>query len=60
MHRIDELGVVVSILISWVLTASALPALSTARYLTVVVLETVNGPLEAVPVVALGVLPSVV
>ena len=38
-------GGVVSIWISWLLTASALPALSKARYLTVVVEATVNGAL---------------
>jgi hypothetical protein len=36
-------GGVVSIRISWDLTGSALPALSNARYLTVVVAETLNG-----------------
>ena len=45
LHAIVEVGGVVSvgpvsIVISWLLTASALPALSQARYLTVVVAET--------------------
>ena len=41
----DTDGGVVSIWISWELTASALPALSNARYFTVVVDATGNGPL---------------
>ena len=47
LHAIVEVGAVVSvepvsIVISWLLIASALPATSKARYLTVVVVETVN------------------
>ena len=45
LQAIAEVGGVVSggvTLISWLFVASALPALSKARYLTVVVVETVN------------------
>ena len=46
----------------WEFTGSALPAASNARYLTVVVLDTVNGEPRtyAVPLLGVGSLPSVV
>ena len=50
VQAIDEVGGVVSCgvvstWISWLLVGSTLPATSQARYLTVVVLETLKGPL---------------
>src|SRR4051812_84481 len=53
-------GAVPSISTFWVLTGSAFPALSKARYLTVVVVLIVSGPLYGVPVVAVGSVPLVV
>ena len=49
MQAIVEVGAVVSmgpvsIVISWLLVASALPATSTAKYFTVDEVETVNAP----------------
>ena len=43
LQVIDDVGAVVSIWTSCEFTASALPALSKARYLTVAVAETVKG-----------------
>src|ERR671934_150352 len=48
LQLIEELGGVVSIWISCEFVASTLPALSHARYLTVVVWDTVIGSLYAV------------
>src|SRR4051794_4276747 len=53
-------GGVSSIWIRWELTASALPALSNARNLTVLVAVTENGPLYTDPLDAVGSDPSVV
>ena len=44
LHLIVEVGAVASICSVLVCVASALPALSKARYLTVVVAESVNAP----------------
>jgi hypothetical protein len=44
LQAIEETGGVRSNWISWLLVASTWPAMSQARYLTVVVAETVNGP----------------
>ena len=53
-------GAEVSTRINGALTASALPALSKARYLTVVVEGSENGAVYTVPFVAVGSEPSVV
>jgi hypothetical protein len=56
---IDEVGAVVSIWIKLDFVASTLFALSQARYLTVVVVETANGPVY-VGLATVGSEPSVV
>jgi len=60
LHAIVDVGGVVSIWSSAELTGSALPALSYARYLTVVVALSESGPAYVVPLEVLGVDPSVV
>ena len=62
---IASVGATLSMLTCWLFTASAFPALSKARYLTVAVADTVNAPLYVVPFGdtasdAVGVEPSVV
>jgi hypothetical protein len=52
-------GAVPSMRMSWLRTASAFPAKSQDRYLTVVVLATLNGA-EYVGLVSVGSVPSVV
>jgi hypothetical protein len=59
LQAIDELGAAASIWISCVLVASTLPATSQARYLTVVVVETVKG-FEYSGLAVVGSEPSVV
>jgi hypothetical protein len=60
LHAIVDVGGVVSIWISAELTGSELPALSYARYLTVVVALSESGPVYVVPLEVFGVEPSVV
>jgi type IV secretory pathway VirB2 component (pilin) len=64
LQAIEELGAVVSTAvvstwIGWLFVASAFPATSQARYLTVVVVETVKGPVYK-GLAVVGVEPSVV
>jgi hypothetical protein len=59
LHRIVVVGAAVSTWTAWDLTASVLPVLSTEKNLTVLVLETWNGPAYTVLDVV-GVEPLVV